>query len=197
MRFQRGRISYFVTPLAIPVTMTLGHQPVDWTMTLTNPTSTRRRASGGLRARPGFSIMELVIVVMLAGVVMSVAGLRVSGMMTQQKVIRAASTIQGDMELAFAVAGRNRAPTKLVWSSSASAVLLRVTNAAGTQEFKRTNMKQIGIVNGDVTVSSSGVTVFPNGFASDTLSLTISVTKNGKTFKRRVRMSRAGLVKVI
>ncbi|MEO5568592.1 MAG: type II secretion system protein [Gemmatimonadaceae bacterium] len=166
-------------------------------MRLTHPTSTRRRASGGLRARPGFSIMELVIVVMLAGVVMSVAGLRVSGMITQQKVVRAASTIQGDMELAFAVAGRNRAPTKLVWSSSASAVMLRVTNAAGTQEFKRTNLKSIGIFNGDVTVSSSAVTVFPNGFASDTLSLTISVTKNGKTYKRRVRMSRAGLVKVI
>lgn len=197
MRFQRGRISYLVTPLAIPVSMTLGHQPLDWIMTLINPTSTRRRASGGLRLRPGFSIMELVIVVMLAGVVMSVAGLRVSGMMTQQKVIRAAGTIQGDMELAFAVAGRNRAPTKLVWSSSASAVQLRVTNAAGTQEFKRTDLKSIGIVNGDVTVSSSGVTVFPNGFASDTLSLTISVTKNGKIYKRRVRMSRAGLVKVI
>lgn len=197
MRFQRGRISYFVTPLAIPVTMTLGHQPLDWIMTLTNPTSPLRRPSGGLRARPGFSLIELVIVVILVGIVMSVAGLRVSGMMTQQKVIRAASTIQGDMELAFAVAGRNRAPTKLVWTSTAGALLFRVTNASGTQEYKRTDMKPIGLVNGDVVASSASVTVFPNGFASDTLSLTISVTKNGQTYKRRVRMSRAGLVKVI
>ena len=58
-------------------------------------------------------------------------------------------------------------------------------------------MKQLGLSNGDVTASSSTVTVFPNGFASDTLSFTFSVTKNGVNYKRRVRMSRAGLVKVI
>jgi hypothetical protein len=39
--------------------------------------------------------------------------------------------------------------------------------------------------------------VFPNGFASDTFSITISKTFNGVTTTRRVRMSRAGLVKVL
>jgi hypothetical protein len=39
--------------------------------------------------------------------------------------------------------------------------------------------------------------VFPNGFASDTLSITISVARGGTTYTKRVRMSRAGLVKVI
>jgi prepilin-type N-terminal cleavage/methylation domain-containing protein len=47
-----------------------------------------------LRARRGFSLMEMLIVVILVGIIMSVAGVRVSGMMTQQRVIRAASTIQ-------------------------------------------------------------------------------------------------------
>lgn len=198
MRFQRGRISYFVIPLAIPVTMTLGHPPLDWTMTLTNSIQPRRRhSSGGLRARAGFSIIEMLVVVILVGIVMSVAGLRVSGMMTQQRVIRAAGTIQGDMELAFALASRNRTPTKLVWTTSASAILLRVTDRTGATEFKRTDMRPMGLANGDVTASSSDVTVFPNGFASDTLSITISVTHNGVNYKRRVRMSRAGLIKVI
>jgi type II secretory pathway pseudopilin PulG len=48
--------------------------------------------------------MEMLVVVILVGIIMSVAGLRVSGMMTQQKVIRAASTIQTQMETAFALA---------------------------------------------------------------------------------------------
>ena len=167
-------------------------------MTLTNSNQLRRRRDiRGLRARPGFSILEMLVVVILVGIVMSMAGVRLSAMMTQQRVIRAASTIQTDMELAFAVAARDRAPIKLVYSENSAAVLFRVTNRAGTMEYKRTDMKPMGLNAADVTPSSTEVTVFPSGFASDTLSITVSVTHNGQTHKRRVRMSRAGMVKVI
>jgi prepilin-type N-terminal cleavage/methylation domain-containing protein len=158
-------------------------------MTLTN----RNR----LRARPGFSLMEMLVVVILIGIIMSIAGVRVSGMMTQQKVIRAASTIQTQLETAYAMAGRNREPMKIVFSTSASAIVLKVTNRDGTMTFGSTDFRQLGLTNGNVTTSSSDVTVFPNGFASDTLSVQVSVTRNGATYSRRVRMSRAGLVKVI
>lgn len=167
-------------------------------MTLTNSIQLRRRpVSPGLRARSGFSVLEMLVVVILVGIIMSVAGVRVSGMMTQQRVIRAASTIQTDMELAFSVAARDRAPIKLIYTESPGAVLLRVTNRAGDMEYKRTDMKPMGLTSADVTASSNEITVFPNGFASDTLSITVLVTRNGETHKRRVRMSRAGMVKVI
>jgi type II secretory pathway pseudopilin PulG len=139
----------------------------------------------------------MLIVVILVGLVMSIAGVRVSGMMTQQRVIRAASTIQTDMELAYALAGRNRTPTKITFATSASAVTLKVTNRTSDTTFQTTNFKEIGLANGDVTASSNEITVFPQGFASDTLSITISITRNGINYKRRVRMSRAGMVKVI
>jgi len=159
-------------------------------MTLTN--------KNRLRARPGFSLMEMLIVVILIGIVMSVAGVRVSGMMTQQRVIRAASTIQTQMETAFALAGRNRVPMKLVFTTSASAITLKTTDRAGTTTFGTpTDLKQLGLSNGNVTASSNTVTVFPNGFASDTLSIQVLVTRGSTTYKRIVRMSRAGLVKVI
>ena len=158
-------------------------------MTLTTPDR--------LRARPGFSIMEMLIVVILVGIVMSVAGIRMTETMTQQKVIRAAGTIQTSMETAYAIAGRNRAPMKIVFSTSASSILLRVTDRTGATEYRRSDFKSMGLSNGDVTTSATEVTVFPNGFASDTFSVKISVTKNGKLYQRRVRMSRAGMVKVI
>ena len=150
-----------------------------------------------LRARAGFSLMEMLVVVILVGIVMSVAGVRVAGMMTQQRVIRAAGTIQTQMEKAFAIAGRNRQPIKISFSTSASAVQLKVTDRAGTTSYGNIDFKQMGLVNGDVTASASEVTVFPNGFASDTLSVQVLVTRGGATHKRIVRMSRAGLVKVI
>ena len=150
-----------------------------------------------LRARKGFSLMEMLIVVILVGIIMSVAGLRVSGMMTQQKVIRAASTIQTQMETAFALAGRNREPMKVTFATSASAITVKTTNRAGTTTYATTDLKQLGLSNGNVTASASEITVFPNGFASDTLSIKVLVTRNGATYQRIVRMSRAGLVKVI
>lgn len=157
----------------------------------------RRRFQAGLRPRHGFSIMEMLVVVILAGIIMSVAGVRVSGMMTQQRVIRAAGTVQTDLELAFAVAQRNRAPTRISWTASAGSLVLKISNRAGDTVYKRTDMKPMGINYGSVTTSSSAVDVFPNGFASDTFSLQISVTQNGRNYKRRVRMSRAGMVKVL
>jgi prepilin-type N-terminal cleavage/methylation domain-containing protein len=150
-----------------------------------------------LRIRRGFSILEMLIVVILVGIVMSIAGVKMTTIMTQQRVVRAASTIQTDMELAYAVASRNRKPMRIIFSSSASAILVRVTNRAGDTTYRQTNLKEIGLSHGQVTSSSPEITVFPNGFASDTLSILISVTQNGVTHKRRVRMSRAGLVKVI
>ena len=159
-------------------------------MTLTNQTR--------LRPRRGFSLMEMLIVVILIGIVMSVAGVRVSGMMTQQRVIRAASTIQTQMEVAFAMAGRNREPMKLTFATGASAITLKVTNRAGTTTFGTPiDFKTMGLVNGNVTASSNSIEVFPNGFASDTMRIQIRVTRNGATYQRIVRMSRAGLIKVI
>lgn len=151
-----------------------------------------------LRARPGFSIIEMLVVVILVGIIMSIAGVRVSGMMTQQRVIRAASTIQTQMELAYAVAGRNRAPILISFATGASAITLQVTSRDGATTYGAPiDFKKLGLNNGDVTASSNSITVFPQGIASDTLSITISVTKNSILYKRRVRMSRAGMVKVI
>jgi type II secretory pathway pseudopilin PulG len=140
--------------------------------------------------------MEMLIVVILVGIIMSVAGLRVSGMMTQQRVIRAASTIQTQMETAFALAGRQHEPMRIVFATSASAITVKTINR-DDRTVTTTDLRQLGLSNGNVTASSNEITVYPNGFASDTLSIKVLVTRNGATYQRIVRMSRAGLVKVI
>jgi type II secretory pathway pseudopilin PulG len=141
--------------------------------------------------------MEMLVVVILIGIVMSIAGVRVSGTMTQQRVIRAAGTIQTQMEKAYAIAGRNREPVLITFATSASAITLKVTNRTATTTYGTIDFKQMGLSNGDVTASSNSVTVFPNGFASDTLSVFVSVTRSSGTYSRRVRMSRAGMVKTL
>src|SRR3954470_24937590 len=99
-------------------------------MTLTTFPTPRRRLRTGLRARPAFSILEMLVTVILVSLLMSVAGVRVAQMRSQQKVVRAASIIQTDLELAFALAQRNRTPTQIVWSTSA--YVLSIQDRAGT-----------------------------------------------------------------
>ena len=149
-----------------------------------------------LRARRGFSILEMLIVVILIGIIMSVAGVKMTNVRTQQRVVRAASTIQTQMEQAFAIAGRNRAPMLIQFSTSASAIYVRVTDRTASTEYSRADLKRLGLTNGNVTASVNSVTVFPQGLASDPLTITISVTTNGATYKRVVQMSRAGMIKV-
>jgi hypothetical protein len=87
---------------------------------------------------------------------------------------------------------------KITFASSASAITLRTTNRDGTTTFGTPiDFRQLGLSNGSVTASTSEITVFPNGFASDTLSIKVLVVRNGATYQRIVRMSRAGLIKVI
>jgi hypothetical protein len=86
---------------------------------------------------------------------------------------------------------------KIVFATSAAAITVKTTNRAGTTTFTTTDLKALGLSNGNVTASSNSIEVFPSGFASDTLNIQVLVSRGGATYKRVVRMTRAGQVKVI
>jgi len=151
----------------------------------------------GLRSRPGFSLTELIITCILIGVVSAISAGRITSMRAQQEVTRSAGLIQTQMEKAFAIAGRNRAPIHILWNPTT--MTLTVTNRAETVTYGApARLKDdYGLKSGEVTASQNSVEVYPNGFAHDTLSISISTSRGGTTYAKRVRMSRAGLVKVI
>src|SRR3954452_21525842 len=86
------------------------------------------RASGR-RGRRGFSILELVITLVLVGIVATISGGRITQMRDQQRVNRAANSLQVQLEKAFAIAGRNRKPIEITWT--ASSMTLSVTDRSG------------------------------------------------------------------
>jgi prepilin-type N-terminal cleavage/methylation domain-containing protein len=144
------------------------------------------------RVRHGFTLIELLVVLVIAGVVGGLSAGKFHAIMIQQRVARAATAVQNDLESAFATAARNRRPIRIRWSSSSLQVT--VTDRSGANVYRRTNLGRdsYGLTAADVNVSDTPVDVYPNGLADDTLMITFSV----ENVTKRVRMSRAGLVTI-
>jgi prepilin-type N-terminal cleavage/methylation domain-containing protein len=144
------------------------------------------------RVRSGFSMIELLVVLMIGGMMAKLSISRIHTLMTQQRVIHAATAVQNDLEAAFQIAGRNRKPVQIVWDTTAKQFL--IADRTGTMYYRKTNLSQqaYGFRRGAVTVSHDTVEVYPNGFAASTLLITLS--SNGYT--KSLLMSRAGLVRI-
>jgi prepilin-type N-terminal cleavage/methylation domain-containing protein len=142
-----------------------------------------------LRARRGFTILELLVVMMIALLVGGLSLGRIHNLMNQQRMSRAVASVRTNVELAFAMAVRNRKPVRITWD--ATNLQLDVTDRAGTTVFRRAGLGQTyGLPSGSVTFSPSVLEVYPNGLANGSLVVTFS--SNSQV--RSVSVSRAGLV---
>jgi Tfp pilus assembly protein FimT len=137
-------------------------------------------------------MIELLVVLMLGGVMATLSIGKVHKLMTQQRVVHAATAIQNDLEAAFQIAGRNRKPVQIVWTPGAQQ--FSIMDRSGSMFYRKINLSQqaYGFDANTVTASQLRTTVFPNGLAESDLLITIS--SNGVT--KRLHMSRAGLVNI-
>jgi prepilin-type N-terminal cleavage/methylation domain-containing protein len=151
---------------------------------------------GRARFRSGFSLIEMLIVVTIAGLAIAIGTGRSRTFLAQQRVVRAASSIRGDVEAAWAIAGRNRRPIRLSWNSSTQ--VFSVTSRDGATIYRSSPLgsRSFGLTASEITFSSSPIEVFPSGLSSDTLLITIAATRQGQTMSRRVHVSRGGLVRI-
>jgi type II secretory pathway pseudopilin PulG len=134
----------------------------------------------------------MMVAIVIVGVTSAIGIGRIQQLIVANRVQRAASAVQNDLEAAFAIAGRDRRPVRISWDASTMA--LGVTDRAGTTAFRHTTlgMGSYGLRAQDVTFSASPLEVYPNGLAQDTLNITI-VRGNAS---KQVRMTRSGLVLV-
>ena len=157
-------------------------------MQLTQPSPTPRRR----RHRRGLSLTEILVALTILGIGAAISIPRASKVMTQTRVQRAAQAMQIEVQQAFAIAARNRAPTQIRWDGSSTQ--LRITNVGGGTVYRRLGVGTgggYGLTSSDVTVYPTVLTVFPGGLAADTLS--IRVSKSG--YSRNLWMSKSGIVK--
>lgn len=140
--------------------------------------------------RPGFTILELVIVMSIMAVMASVSLPRISETMRRNRVNRAALVVAGDLQTAFSIAGRQRAPVRLTLNTStltytianrALGTVLRSRAFGATTEFRLTS----------VTFQPGQVDIFPSGISSAPLTVTVA----SGDYSRSVTASSAGFVR--
>jgi prepilin-type N-terminal cleavage/methylation domain-containing protein len=142
--------------------------------------------------RRGFSLLELLVVVVITGVVTGLSMSKFSTYLAHERVAKAAVGIAGDINTAFAIPGRIRRPVRVRVDTSAMALL--VTDRAQSTTYRTTPFgSRYNLKASNVTVyPATALEIYPNGFASDTMLITL--TSNGIT--QRVRVSKGGTVKV-
>jgi prepilin-type N-terminal cleavage/methylation domain-containing protein len=149
-----------------------------------------------LRAPAGFTLIEMLIVTSVLGIIALMSMGRISEYVRERNVASAAATVRADLQQAFAIAARNRRPVRLSFASADTA--LKMTDRENTVTYVRRGLGNGGgfmLAPSDVafcasTCSDASIDVFPNGWASDTLSITISKG----SYSRGLHMSRSGLI---
>jgi prepilin-type N-terminal cleavage/methylation domain-containing protein len=153
------------------------------------------KPNGGLARcgakRRGFSLVELLVVIMIVAVAMAATIPRIGAVTNQTKVQRANQALQQDVQQAWAIASRNRAPVTLKFVSSS--MQLQITNLTGSTIYKRTGYGTgggYGLTSTELKMAPTSITVFPNGLANDTVGF--SVIRS--SYSRRFWVSKSGMV---
>ncbi len=150
----------------------------------------RRLAAGPAR---GFTLTEMLLVIVMLGLLSAMLMPRVSRITTHAKLNEALNIVANDLEQAVGLAARLRRPVTLAYVSGGKyTVRDRATSPGDTLRLSR----DLGLT-GDQGVAvlaftPASVTIFPNGLVS--ASLLVRLTADD--FSRHVTLSPAGLVRV-
>lgn len=140
------------------------------------------------RTRPGFSLIELLVVVVVAGILLTIGGASIGRQIARDRVVRSTTVVQGLLTEASQLAVRRRAPVRITMFSTA----LQITDRATGTVLKQRNFGPAFDLRATVTISpTAGITIFPNGRADAALTVTLT----GSQLTQTVSRTTAGIVR--
>lgn len=155
----------------------------------------RRTAAGQpIGWTTGFTLVEMLLVIVMLGLLTAMLLPRVARIATHAKLNEAASIVAGDMEQAVGLAGRLRKPVVVAYVSGGKYTVRDRANSPGdTLRLSR----DLGLTGDqgayEVVFTPTSVTVYPNGLLSAALLVRVTTADN---FSRHVTVSPAGLVRL-
>ena len=142
------------------------------------------------RRRSGFSMLEMLIVLIVIGLIVKITVNKTSRIMRHERVNRAAQVVLQDLQNGFAMAGRQRAPVRLTFTPSTKTYVF-TDRATGTVLQTRVmgygTEWQLSTLSSDV----SPIDVLPNGIGTAPFVVTLTLGD----YTRKVAASSAGFVR--
>lgn len=121
--------------------------------------------------RRGFSLIEILMVVVLVGILLSISVPAVGRQVTRDRVIRSATVVQGMLEEASLSAARRRVPVTVTLASGA----LRITDRETNEIIRERTFGDDQDLRATLVMSpSGGITIFPNGRGDSNLRIDLS-----------------------
>lgn len=156
--------------------------------------SRRRR---GLNRASGFSMLEMLVVMLIIGVLVAIGVPKIGRIIQHERVNRAAQVLVQDLQNGFAMAGRQRAPVRLtftpdtktyVLSDRATGTVLQTRIMSQGSEYSLTGMSSYN-ASGQL---ANTVDILPNGIGSTEFTVTLTLND----YSRKVSASSAGFVRM-
>src|SRR3989475_2477257 len=150
------------------------------------------RTAPGLRVGgAGFTVMELIMFIITFAPVTSIALPAISRISAHSRVNQAAMVVGHDLTVAAWAAARQRKPIRITLGGDRQSFTVADRASATVLQTRWLGPDtQYGL--DSVSFSASPVDLFPSGFASSALTVTLSA----RGYSRQVTMSSAGWVRV-
>jgi prepilin-type N-terminal cleavage/methylation domain-containing protein len=140
----------------------------------------------------GYTIIELIIVVVVFGVLLSVAFVRLGPVLEHARVQRAATVLSTDLQYAQMLAVRQRKPVAVIINESLKGYVIRERDTATVYRQRFLGDGSEFLLD-EFTATAPFVELFPNGVATATTTFTLGL----RGYQRQVRVTRAGQVRVV
>jgi prepilin-type N-terminal cleavage/methylation domain-containing protein len=142
------------------------------------------------RRRSGFSMIEMVLVLIIVGLLVRITVVKTSRIMRHERVNRAAQVMVQDLQNGFAMAGRQRAPVRLTFNSSTKTYVFS-DRLSGTVYLTRVMDNQTEWQLSALSPSVATVDILPNGIGSTAFTVDVGLGD----YTKRVTASSAGFIR--
>ncbi len=143
-------------------------------------------------SRSGFTLLELIVVLVVSSILVSVAVLRLAPTLERARVQRSATMVAMDLQWAQMIAARQRRPVVFIVSEALKGYMTRDAAPTGTvyRESYLGDDTEMHLDELDATPTT--LEIFPNGVVRSAGSYMVRVN----TSQRYVRITRAGQVRI-
>lgn len=141
---------------------------------------------------PGYTLVEAVIAIVVMGILLSIAWVRMGPAVSQARVRSAATVVATDLQYAQMLAVRQRRPVAVIVDNSLRSYIIRLRDTSLTFRDRFFGQDTEYVLD-SLSASPASVVLFPNGVAAATTTFTVSL----RGYTRHVRLTRAGQVRIL